>query len=100
MKKMIIATIAITFMLSILAPIPTMARNENRKPGGIAAFFIGCCFGPRVGTEWNEGADMHWREWAPIIPYVGIIFSIWNGIDCADGMTAHEFAEQNGANWY
>ena len=53
-----------------------------------------------IGTEWNEGADLHWREWGTLIPVAGIFIGIWNGLDCANGMTAHEFAEQNAANWY
>ncbi len=100
MKKMTAIILALTFAVSLLAPASAIALNTNRTPGGVPAFFIGCCFGPRVGTEWNEGADLHWREWTPIIPYVGIVFSVWNGIDCSNGMTAHEFAERNGANWY
>lgn len=49
---------------------------------------------------WNEGADVHWREWAVLIPAVGIVFSIWNGIECAHGWTSVQWAEQNAANWY
>lgn len=100
MKRL--ATIVLALMLAgaMLAPVETLARNTARKPGGVPAFFIGCCFGLREGTMWNEGADLHWREWAPIIPYVGIVFAIWNGIDCANGMTSVQWAEQNAANWY
>ncbi len=53
-----------------------------------------------VAPEWNDGAELHWREWTPLIPYVGFIFSVWNGLDCYNGMTAHQWAEKNGANWY
>jgi len=100
MKKMTAMVLALTLAVSLLAPMSAEALNTNRAPGGVVAFFVGCCFGVRVGTEWNEGADLHWREWAPVIPYIGIVFSVWNGVDCANGMTAHEFAEQNAANWY
>jgi hypothetical protein len=100
MKKIVGAVLVLTLVASLLAPMNTMALNNKRTPGGVPAFFIGCCFGLRVGTEWNEGADLHWREWGTIIPIVGLFISIWNGVDCAGGLTAHEFAEQNGANWY
>ena len=100
MKKVVAGALALTLAVSLLAPISAEALNTQRAPGGLPAFFIGCCFGLRVGTQWNEGADMHWREWGTIVPIVGLFISIWNGIDCANGMTAHEFAEQNGANWY
>ena len=91
----------IVFLLIIsLVPMTAYAKVNNRKPGGIGAFFIGCCWGLREGLEYNEGADLHWREIAVIIPYVGLVISIWNGVECYKGATAHEWAEQNGANWY
>ncbi len=97
-----IATIVLALMLAgaMLAPVEALARNTAREPGGVPAFFIGCCFGLREGTMWNEGADLHWREWATIIPVVGVVFAIWNGIDSANGMTSEQWAEQNAANWY
>ncbi len=100
MKRVVAAVVALIIGAMVLCPVDAQALNETRKPGGVPAFLIGCCFGLREGTQWNEGADLHWREWCVLIPYAGIVFAIWNGIDCANGMTAHEFAEQNGANWY
>ncbi len=100
MKKVIGMVLTLTLVASLLTPLTAQALNTNRQPGGATAFFVGCCFGLRVGTEWNKGADMHWREWGTIIPLAGLFIAIWNGIDCASGMTAHEFAEQNAANWY
>lgn len=80
---------------------PTLSQAKvDREPGGMSAFFVGCCFGIRVGTEWNEGADLHWREWSALIPYWNIVLGIWNGMDCYHGMTAHDWAAKNGANWY
>lgn len=99
MMKKLIAVLCISMLIITAVPLATMAK-ENPKPGGVPAFLIGCCFGLRVGTMWNEGVDLHWREWAVIIPYAGIIIAIWNGVDCYKGMTAHQWAEQNGANWY
>jgi hypothetical protein len=92
MKRIVGAVLVLAIGAAVLCPMDAQALNKERQPGGVPAFFIGCCFGLRQGTQWNEGVDLHWREW--------IIFAIWNGIDCANGMTAHEFAEQYGANWY
>ncbi len=100
MKKVVGMVLVLTLVASVLAPMSAQALNTEREPGGVPAFFIGCCFGLREGSEWNEGADLHWREWCTLIPYAGIVFAIWNGVDCANGITAHEFAEQNAANWY
>lgn len=98
MKKLILIALLAGVLLP-LSPVTSDAK-VSREPGGLPAFLIGCCWGLREGTEWNEGADMHWREWVRIIPYVNIIFMIWDGAECAGGITAHDWAKQNGANWY
>lgn len=98
MKRVAVIT-CIAVVLLTLCPLLPQAQAA-REPGGIPAFFIGCCWGLREGTEWNEGADMHWREWGRIIPVVGFILGVWDGVECYEGITAHEWAEQNGANWY
>jgi hypothetical protein len=86
----LIAILAVTAL-----PLVSQAKVD-REPGGFMAFLVGCCWGLREGLEWNEGAGMHWREWCQIVPG----FGIWAGIECAGGMTAHEWALKNGANWY
>jgi hypothetical protein len=95
-------------LLCTLVPTNVKAATSNREPGGILAFFVGCCWGLREGTEWNEGRNLHWREWVPLacslVPYIGgigtAVLSIWTGVECAQGMTTREFAEKYGANWY
>ncbi len=99
MRKVLGWILVCTLLVSAFAPVTAQAQTQ-RTPGGVPAFFIGCCFGLREGTMWNEGADLHWREWCTLIPYAGIVFAIWNGIDCAKGLTATEFQEQYGINWY
>ncbi|MBM4149626.1 MAG: hypothetical protein FJ224_11400 [Lentisphaerae bacterium] len=98
MKRVIAGILVATLFLTAM-PVSTMAKS-SREPGGAAAFFIGCCWGLREGLEWNEGADMHWREWVMIVPVVNIVFAIWAGIDCAGGITSRDWANANGANWY
>jgi len=99
MKKLINTCVLIALCLVLL---PAFSEGKvERKPGGVAPFIIGCCWGLREGTQWNEGAQMHWREWVrfPLNP-IAFIFAIWDGIECAGGITAHQWAEKNGANWY
>lgn len=98
MKKFGLVICAAVLVFSMAAQ--TATAKTDREPGGLPAFFIGCCWGLREGLEWNEGADLHWREWCRIIPYAGIVFAIWDGVECYNGITAHEWAEKNGANWY
>lgn len=96
MKK-VVSVCCLVALLCTLCPTAVTAQ-EGR--GGIVSFLVGCCLGIREGTEYNEGKDIHWREWCHAIPIVNIVFGIWNGIECAGGITAHEWAEKNGANWY
>lgn len=74
------------------------AINENR--GGLMGFIAGCCFGIRAGGEYNEGKEVHWREWITLIPYVNIVFAIWNGIDGANGMSTKDYAKKYGSAFY
>lgn len=99
MKKVTAILLVAMLLMAVCAPM-VQAKVANRKPGGVPGFLCGCCLGLRTGLEWNDGAELHWREWAPVIPWVGFIFSIWNGLDCYGGTTPKQWAEQNGANWY
>ncbi|MBM4143289.1 MAG: hypothetical protein FJ225_06825 [Lentisphaerae bacterium] len=118
--KRVVAMLCIVGLLALLpaqafcAEEKAPAKAAEKGKGGLPAFFIGCCLGIREGTEWNEGKELHWREWVHLplsagamIPYVGFIFGaasgvmmIWNGIECGTGTTAHQFAEKYGTNWY
>ena len=98
MKK-IVSIVLLLVVLPALCPANTEAGTD-RDSGGIMPFMVGCCLGLREGLEYNEGADLHWREWVRLIPVAGVVFAIWDGVECANGITAHEWAEKNGANWY
>ncbi len=74
------------------------AVNESR--GGLMGFIAGCCFGVRAGGEYNEGKEVHWREWVRLVPVVGLFFSLWNGIDGANGMSTADYAKKYGSTFY
>ena len=74
------------------------AMNENR--GGLMGFIAGCCFGIRSGAAYNDGKEIHFREWCRLIPYVNIVFAIWDGVDGAKGTTTADLASQYGATYY
>jgi len=76
----------------------TMAMNPQR--GGVMGFIAGCCFGIRAGAAYNDGKEIHWREWCTLIPYANIVFVIWNGIDGANGTTTKDYAVKYGATFY
>ncbi|MDD4870794.1 MAG: hypothetical protein PHR77_09560 [Kiritimatiellae bacterium] len=98
MKKVLIACFVVALILT-LNPVTSEAKTST-QPGGLPAFVVGCCWGLREGTEWNEGAGMHWREWVRIVPFVGAVIAVWDGVECYQGIKAHDWAKQNGADWY
>lgn len=97
MKKLIAGIVAVALICCAVAP---SAQAAEKGRGGIGGFFAGCCLGLRAGAAYNDGMAIHWREWTPLIPYVGIVFAVWNGIDGANGLTTADFAEQYGSEYY
>lgn len=98
MRKFV-SVVCIVALVACLLPLTADAK-VNREPGGVPAFIVGCCWGIREGTMWNDGSDMHWREWCRIVPVVSIVIGIWDGVECYNGITSHDWAKQNAANWY
>lgn len=99
MKKIIAGMLIAAFMLVSISPTPVQAANGEGR-GGVMGFIAGCCFGVRAGADYNDGKEIHWREWIMLIPYVNIVFAIWNGIDGANGVTRADYAEQYGSTYY
>jgi hypothetical protein len=96
--KKLIAGILVIVMASFAVMPAQAAKGEGR--GGVMGFIAGCCFGVRAGADYNSGKEIHWREWVMLIPYVNIVFAIWNGVDGANGMTRAQYAEQYGSTYY
>jgi hypothetical protein len=100
MKKWVASLIIGMFVLLAVAPAANAAGGKGNGRGGFMGFIAGCCFGVRAGSAYNDGKELHFREWCTIIPYVGLVFSIWNGIDCAGGTTTSDLAAKYGATYY
>ncbi|MEI6166725.1 MAG: hypothetical protein WCS52_05990 [bacterium] len=96
MKKIIMGLVITSVLLGTVCP--SQAINEKR--GGLMGFIAGCCFGIRAGAAYNDGREIHWREWVMLIPYVNIVFAIWNGIDGANGMQTSDYTKKYGAAFY
>lgn len=97
MKK----TIAILMVgVMMLTAFSIQAEETKVSRGGVMGFIAGCCFGIRTAGDYNSGKEVHWREWVTLIPFVSIVFAIWNGIDGANGMTRADYAEQYGSTYY
>jgi len=95
--KFMAGLMVVLMLLLAVAPAASAAATGR---GGFMGFIAGCCFGIRAGNAYNDGKDLHWREWCTIIPYVGLIFSIWNGVDTAQGKTLADLAAEYGATYY
>ena len=76
---------------------PIAAARENSC---IAGFFVGCCFGVRNAAAWNDGKQLHWKDWGTIIPFAGWVVAIINGIDGMSGTTTADLASRCGSQYY
>ncbi|MBT3293942.1 MAG: hypothetical protein HN919_12870 [Verrucomicrobia bacterium] len=123
MNKTMVTLIAAALLLAIATP-----HTSTAQAGGAEGFFTGCCFGLRVGADYNdmgtgdrefmpwflvgaclgpraqldyrEGKDFHWREIGRAVPYVGGVFMIWDGIDIAGGKGRADLQTAYGENYY
>jgi hypothetical protein len=98
MKKIIACLLIAAFVL--VGVIPAQAKTTGSGRGGFMGFIAGCCFGIRAGAAYNDGKEIHWREWVMLVPIVNLVISIWNGIDGANGVTSKDYAAQYGAMYY
>ena len=96
MKKTLVCVMAAVMLAMSVGSAPAEAQGR----GGFMGFIAGCCFGIRAGAAYNDGKEIHWREWCGLIPYVGIVFAIWNGIDGANGVTTADYAKKYGSSFY
>jgi len=94
MKKIAIAFMTLLLVAGSASPVMADGR------GGVMGFIAGCCFGVRTGGDYNEGKEVHWRQWVRLIPYVGFVFAIWDGVDGAGGTTTADYASKYGATFY
>ena len=94
--KLIASLLIALFVMLSGAPAVSAAQGQ----GGFMGFIVGCCFGIRSGAAYNDGKDLHWREWVTIIPIAGLIVGILNGLDGMNGLTTKDMAAQYGANFY
>ena len=97
MKKTLVSWVAAVALIGAMAA-PVGAVNAQR--GGVMGFIAGCCFGVRAGAAYNDGKEIHWREWVHLVPIVNIVCAIWNGVDGMNGMTSKDYVEKYGSAYY
>jgi hypothetical protein len=122
MNKTMVTLIAVAMLLAIAAP------NARAEGSGVEGFFTGCCFGLRVGADYNdmgtgdreflpwflvgaclgprtqldyrEGKEFHWRDIGRAIPFVNAVFMIWDGIDISGGQGRTDIQTAYGESYY
>ena len=94
-KKLVVFSV-LGCMLSMGA-VTVRAEQAQEQRGGAMGFVAGCLFGLRAAAAYNEGKEIHWREWARALFSP---FAIWDGIDGAKGVTSSSLAEMYGAQFY
>jgi hypothetical protein len=127
MKKAVVGFVAAAVILASMAT-ASLAASSNPDPGGIKGFLSGCCFGLRTGADYNDigtgkrdfvswflvgcclgvrtqedyrdGKDFHWRDIGRAIPYVNVIFAIWDGIDTANCKGRADLQKAYGVSYY
>jgi hypothetical protein len=99
MKKLIACMLIGAFVLVGVIPAQA-AAGQGTGRGGLMGFIAGCCFGIRAGAAYNDGKEIHWREWVMLVPFVNWVIAIWNGIDGANGITSKDYVAQYGATYY
>ncbi len=98
MKKVLACLLVVVFLMGSVNVATAASQGSGR--GGVMGFIAGCCFGVRAGGAYNDGKEIHWREWVTLLPYVNILFYIWNGIDGANGVSSKDYATKYGAIYY
>ncbi len=95
MKKLVVyGMLGVALMFGMTSTVQAQAR------GGAMGFIAGCCFGIRSAAAYNDGKEIHWREWIMLVPVVSLVGAIWNGLEGANGVTSSELANRYGSSFY
>ncbi len=125
MKKGLGVLLAAVMLTAVVVPFQAASASE---PGGFQGFLSGCCFGLRTGADYNDlgtgdrtfvswffvglclgprtamdyrdGKEFHWREVGRVIPYIGVVFAIWDGIDISGGKGRADLQQAYPGNYY
>ena len=73
MRKIIACLLVVVLLLAGTSTVTFAGQGR----GGLVGFIVGCCFGIRTGGDYNQGKEIHWREWVMLVPIVNLVFFIW-----------------------
>lgn len=95
MKKWIACSMV---ALLVFSAVPVAEAQSQRD--GLSGLLVGCCFGIRTAGQFNSGKDLHFRDWGRLIPFVGIVLAVWDGMEGAQGVTTDNLATQYGSQYF
>lgn len=98
MKKLSLLVMALCLVTGLMVPHANATTAEGR--GGGVGFLVGCCFGIRTTGEWNEGKDLHFRDWGRIVPLLNVVLAVWDGYQGYQGVTTQDLIDEYGSNYY
>lgn len=76
-----------------LGGVAVTARAPKQK-GGLGAGLAGCCFGPRVGLELNDGRKIRTMEWIGLV--IPGVPQLLIGFEAMQGKTMSQIAAAEG----
>jgi len=85
-------------LLSVVVVISVLLSVGFAAKGGVAPLLAGCCLGPRVGLEMNEGSAIRMTEWARFIPFVGSIVPLYSAYEAYTGKTWNQVSDAENLN--
>lgn len=94
-----IVALFLVMVMAFFAFAPAGVAQE-RESGGIGGFLVGFCFGIRSAAAYNDGKDLHWREWISLVPIADIVGMVFNAVDGMNGMTTADLAQRYHGNYY
>lgn len=94
MKKIVCSLLAAAALVGSVTAAPAPGR------AGPIGFVVGCCFGIRTAGAWNEGKELHFRDWGRIIPFVSIVLAVWDGFDSYSGVTTKDLQTKYPGNFF
>ena len=97
--NLLVALIAVSTVSTASANTLAERRTNDTGFDGMA-FIAGCCFGVRAGAAYNDGKDIHSREWLRLVPIVNIVIAVMDGIDASNGMNNADYVELYGSAFY
>ncbi len=100
MMSILVALLTVTAVSTASANTEIAERRQEDTAFDPMAFIAGCCFGVRTGAAYNDGKEIHSREWLRLVPVVNVVVMVLDGINTSNGMDNADYVEVYGSAFY